>query len=308
MPSSSTAGTLGWSAETLRHFLEGTGLTERGAWLDDEDVQALRTLKLAEDAGFPEDALVQLARVYADALGRVAEAEVRLFHFHIHERLKAQGLSGQALVAATTAARDRGSPMMEPALVYFHRRGLERAMQEDALLHLQDDADRFAHPGQLRAAIAFVDLASFTPLTEAMGDEAATQVLGRYGRLVREAVRRHDGRIVKQIGDAFMLLFLDLAYDEGALRQLEGARDAAQGDVAGARVAGRGGRHTMNLVGETSAQSDGGSRAWRCGRRTGHRRPRASLCTHRPASSRIGRWRWVSQNYGGNLNDVIPVR
>ena len=198
---------LGWSAETLRRFLEGTGLTERGAWLDDEDLRALRTLKLAEDAGFPEDALIQLTRVYADALARVAEAEVRLFHFHIHERLRAQGLSGPALVAATTAARDRGSSVMEPALLYFHRRGLERAMQEDALLHLQEDADRFGLPGNLRAAIAFVDLASFTPMTEAMGDGAAAEVLERYGRLVREAVRRHDGRVVKQIGDAFMLLF-----------------------------------------------------------------------------------------------------
>jgi adenylate cyclase len=198
---------LGWSAETLGRFLEGTGLNERGAWLDDEDLRALRTLKLAEEAGFPEDALVQLARVYTDALARVAEAEVRLFHFHVHERLKAQGLAGQALVAATAAARQRGSPMMEPALLYFHRRGLERAMQEDALLHLQEDADRFGLPGQLRAAIAFVDLASFTPMTDAMGDEAAAQVLDRYGRLVREAVRHHDGRVVKQIGDAFMLLF-----------------------------------------------------------------------------------------------------
>jgi len=198
---------LGWSADTLGRFLEGTGLNERGAWLDDDDLRALSTLKLAEEAGFPEDALVQLARVYADALARVAEAEVRLFHFHIHERLRAQGLSGQDLVAATAAARDRASPMTEPALLYFHRRGLERAMQEDALLHLQEDADRFDLPGELRAAIAFVDLASFTPMTEAMGDEAAAQVLDRYGRLVREAVRRHDGRIVKQIGDAFMLLF-----------------------------------------------------------------------------------------------------
>jgi adenylate cyclase len=140
---------LGWSAETLGRFLEGTGLNERGAWLDDDDLRALSTLKLAEEAGFPEDALVQLARVYADALARVAEAEVRLFHFHIHERLRAQGLSGQALAAATVTARDRGSPMMEPALLYFHRRGLERAMQEDALLHLQEDAGRFGLLGKL---------------------------------------------------------------------------------------------------------------------------------------------------------------
>ena len=64
-------------------------------------------------------------------------------------------------------------------------------------------------PAQLRAAVVFVDLSSFTPLTEAMGDAAAAEVLARFSQLVREAVSRCDGRVVKQIGDAFMLMFSD---------------------------------------------------------------------------------------------------
>lgn len=35
---------------------------------------------------------MQMVRVYADALGRVAEAEARLFHFYLHERLWAGGI------------------------------------------------------------------------------------------------------------------------------------------------------------------------------------------------------------------------
>ena len=198
---------LGWAAPTLRSFLEATGFTEQDAWIDDDDMRALETLKRAEEAGFPEDTLTQLVRVYADALGRVAEAEVRLFHFHIHEPLKAQGLSAREVLEASTVARQRARSLMEPAVLYFHRRGLERAMREDALLHLQEDADRSDPSGQLRAAVVFVDLSSFTPLAEAMGDDAAAEVLDRYGRLVREAVGRNDGRVVKQIGDGFMLLF-----------------------------------------------------------------------------------------------------
>ncbi len=53
----------------------------------------------------------------------------------------------------------------------------------------------------------FADLTGFTPLTAAMGDDAAADVLQRFGALVRRACADNFGRIVKQIGDAFMLVF-----------------------------------------------------------------------------------------------------
>jgi len=52
-----------------------------------------------------------------------------------------------------------------------------------------------------------VDLSSFTPLSQAMGDTAAAQVLDRFSNLVRSAASRHAGTVVKQIGDAFMVIF-----------------------------------------------------------------------------------------------------
>src|SRR5262249_3084712 len=86
------------------------------------------------------------------------------------------------------------------------RKGFARAVEDDALLHLQEDIG-VAVPGQLRLAIAFVDLASFTPLADAMGDPAAAQVLARFSQIVHEAASGSDGRVEKQIGDAFMLVF-----------------------------------------------------------------------------------------------------
>jgi adenylate cyclase len=55
--------------------------------------------------------------------------------------------------------------------------------------------------------VLFVDLASFTPLTATMGDQAAADVLRRFGVTVRSGAAQHAGRIVKQIGDAFLLTF-----------------------------------------------------------------------------------------------------
>ena len=65
--------------------------------LYEADVQALKAIKVALDAGVPEEALLQLVRVYADALWRVAEAEVRLFHFYVHEPMSAQGAAERDL-------------------------------------------------------------------------------------------------------------------------------------------------------------------------------------------------------------------
>jgi class 3 adenylate cyclase/YHS domain-containing protein len=55
----------------------------------------------------------------------------------------------------------------------------------------------------------FADLSGFTPLTAAMGDHAAAEVLSRFAAAVRRVTAEHDGRVVKQIGDAFMLVFDD---------------------------------------------------------------------------------------------------
>ena len=201
---------LGMDTGAVRRFLEASGLPHQGDLLDEEDMRAVKAVRILLEAGVPEEALVQLAHVYADALGRVAEAEVRLFHFYVHERLKAEGLSDRELMEASDAAREQTAPLIEPLILYFHRKGLERAVREDAVMHLQEDvglASPAELPGQLSAAILFVDLASFTPLTVAMGDQMAAAVLERFSRIVREAVTRGDGRVVKQIGDAFMLMF-----------------------------------------------------------------------------------------------------
>jgi class 3 adenylate cyclase/YHS domain-containing protein len=83
--------------------------------------------------------------------------------------------------------------------------------------------------GQLDASVVFVDLASFTSLTESMGDLTATEVLSRFSRLVRRAVNHCEGRVVKQIGDAFMLVFSDATSAfRGALEIQQRADDEPQ--------------------------------------------------------------------------------
>jgi len=176
--------------------------------LFDEDLDMLRVAGAALQFGLPEEALVQLVRVYADALGRVADAESRLFHFYVHERLRAEGLESDALTAATDEALTPLIEIIDPTVLFFHRRALRQAVYEDLVLHLaQDTAPPGTAVAELPVAVLFVDLASFTPLTETMGDTEAARVLDRFSELVREAAASGDGRVIKQIGDEFMLVF-----------------------------------------------------------------------------------------------------
>ena len=198
----------GLDADVVRRLREASAPSDE--LMDEHDIRMLAEAKVALDAGFPEAALLQLVRVYADALGRVAEAEVRLFHFYVHEGLKATGLAGSDLLDSRRAVRDHLLPIVEPLIHYFHHRGLAKSVREDMVLHLTGNrvhSEEGEPPTQLRLAIVFLDLSSYTPITEVMGNAVAARIVERLSELVREMTMRFDGRIVDRVGDAFLLVF-----------------------------------------------------------------------------------------------------
>jgi adenylate cyclase len=203
----------GLDLDVARAMWKNSGLVaEQGEAVREEDLDAFRAFKTYSDAGFPLEALAEGTRVFADSLARVGEMESKLFHFYVHERLKAQGLSGEDLFEATDRAGELARPLLEPTVLWFHQKAWEKAVREDLVMHMAEEAGLLhagAQPGELQRAVVFIDLASFTPMTEAMGDVQAAQVLERFSTIVRDATNAWDGRLVKQIGDAFMLVFMD---------------------------------------------------------------------------------------------------
>src|SRR3954452_1878471 len=191
--------------DELIHLL---GLDDERDSVHQQDVDALNLLGQALALGIPEAAMLQLIRVFADATERLADAQVRIFHDHVHEQFRAAGLSGMQLLESTEAIGKPALALVEPAIVYFHRRAWQKANRDDFLRHLAEATTPPAeHPGDQTAAVMFVDLAGFTPLTLALGDHGVADVLRVFSLTVREVCNRHGGRIVKQIGDAFMLVF-----------------------------------------------------------------------------------------------------
>jgi adenylate cyclase len=153
-----------------------------------------------------------MVRVYAGALGRVADAESRLFHFYVHERLRAQGLAGRQLMDATHTAGEELRALMEPAILYFHSKSLAKSLRQDFVLRAAEESGLVLPSdvaGSSTPRWCSSTWASFTSLTESMGDLTAAEVLSHFSQLVRRAFGHCEGRVVKQIGDAFMLVFPD---------------------------------------------------------------------------------------------------
>jgi adenylate cyclase len=113
------------------------------------------------------------------------------------------------------------------------------------MLHLVEDVNGEPPPipGTIRLTTLFIDLASFAALTSARGDEAGAHTLDRFSELVRRQTFEYDGKLVKQIGDAFMLVFTDAAQ---AIRFGLAVRDAAavQHDFPAVRI----GAHTGEVL------------------------------------------------------------
>ena len=178
--------------------------------VSERELDLIRGWNIAGQAGVPEDAMIEMIRVYHDNLSRVAEAEQKIFHFYVQRRLEAEGVSPEQFLAQGQAVADQLIPLLEPIILYFHHRGLATAAREDIVMTVAEQMGLVKppeSPSEVHAAVVFIDLSSFTPLTGAMGDVAAGRVLERFSEIVRGAVAASAGRVVKQIGDAFMLVF-----------------------------------------------------------------------------------------------------
>jgi adenylate cyclase len=85
--------------------------------------------------------------------------------------------------------------------------------------------------GDLEMALLFTDLVGFSSWALHAGDAAVLELLREVGTGVEAAILRHDGRIVKRLGDGLMATFLS------AGEAIEAALDA-QDAVRGIRVDG----------------------------------------------------------------------
>jgi adenylate cyclase len=179
--------------------------------LSAEDVQLLRYVAAVLSAGLPLVAMLQLVRVYGQAMAQVADAEVRLFHLYVHEPLMRSGATGLEMSDEMLALTRELLPLASPVMDQVHQRYLQHFVEQDVVGHMETDLDGDAIDlGRMRVAIAFADLAGYTRLTEEEGELEAVDTVERFVEAV-ETTLPDDARVIKSIGDAVMIVGSDPA-------------------------------------------------------------------------------------------------
>jgi adenylate cyclase len=179
--------------------------------LGEDDLQLLRYVAAVLDAGLPLVAMLQLVRVYGQAMAQVADAEVRLFHLYVHEPLMRSGATGLEMAEEMGDLARELLPLSSPVMDQVHQRYLQHFVEQDVVGHMEVDLDGAAvELGRLRVAIAFADLAGYTRLTEEEGELQAVDAVERFVEGV-EVTLPDDARVIKTIGDEVMVVGSDPA-------------------------------------------------------------------------------------------------
>jgi adenylate cyclase len=188
--------TMGFNAASLEHISE-------------EDLQLLRYVAAVLDAGLPLVALLQLTRVYGQALAQMADAEVRLFHLYVHEPLMRDGVPALQMAEEMRGLSGELLPLTSPIMDHVHQRFLSHFVEQDVIGHMEAElGDATLDLGRLRVAIAFADLAGYTRLTEEAGEEEAVNAVERFVEVVEHTLP-DDARVIKTIGDEVMVVGSD---------------------------------------------------------------------------------------------------
>jgi adenylate cyclase len=173
------------------------------------DLQLLRVVATVLDAGLPLVALLQLVRVYGQAMARVADAEVRLFHLYVHEPLMRSGATGVETADEMFELTRQLLPLAAPVMDQIHHRYLQHFVEQDVVGHMESDLEGDSVDlGRMRVAIAFADLAGYTRLTEEEGELEAVDAVERFVDAI-EASLPDDARVIKTIGDEAMIVGSD---------------------------------------------------------------------------------------------------
>jgi adenylate cyclase len=179
--------------------------------ISEDDVQLLRYVAAVLSAGLPLVAMLQLVRVYGQAMAQVADAEVRLFHLYVHEPLMRSGSDGLEMAEEMLSLTRELLPLSSPVMDQVHQRYLQHFVEQDVVGHMESDlADDAIDLGRLRVAIAFADLAGYTRLTEEEGELQAVDAVERFVEAVESTIP-DTARVIKTIGDEAMIVGSDPA-------------------------------------------------------------------------------------------------
>jgi len=207
------AAETGMEPELVERILVILGTPKGQRELSKEDLAALRHCARVLAAGFPLVAFLQLVRVYAQSMRRIADAEVRLFHLYVHEPLIRDAVPELEMAEEMGELAADVLPLAAPLTQYLHERYLRFFVEQDVVGHMEADSAMDTAEielGHVNVTLCFIDLTGFTRYTEEEGDIEALDVVENFVAGV-EATLPREATIVKTIGDEVMVVSPDPA-------------------------------------------------------------------------------------------------
>ncbi len=206
---------IGIPYETLERLYVAFGLPRPASdeLVREEDAQFLKAIPILVGAGVDEGDILRLARIWGDSARKVAQFMSHYQHHSIEEPFRRQGMSDNvALEAAIREVGVRSGRSGEDLLGWLYRRHSEKFEQEHMFEHLEtalENAGVHRKAERRPQASVFADLTGYTRLTEEAGDAVAARVSMTLADLVAGVASRHEGLVVKMLGDGVHFHFDD---------------------------------------------------------------------------------------------------
>jgi adenylate cyclase len=284
----------GLPAGMLTRFQRLLGLPEPGPderLFGEDDVAAAGSLKLFVDAGLSEEAIVQIARVLGEAMGRVSATTTAAFassflqagdsELDVAQRFADLAEQMTPAVAPVLAAAYRGK--------LIRRVGLTQAERERGEVALEQEM-----------AVCFIDLVGFTRLGTVVEADELGSVATRFAELAND-VAQQPVRLVKTIGDAAMFISREPStLVDAALGLIERAEEADLPSVRAGIAFGPTGFRAGDFYGHAVNLAS---------RVTGIARPGSVLCTEeiRDASQDDFEWSFAGRHRLKGVGDAVPL-
>jgi class 3 adenylate cyclase len=206
------AAGFGFSAEFVEMVFDSLGLPRPppNARARQDDVGLMSTGAFARGMGFSDESVARNLRVYGEALEHLARFESQSYHENVECPMFRSGLDERQVRELASQVSAGLIPMIEALVLNIYRRHRDHAIIDHTVGHIEEALELagLAPPRQEQPpAIAFLDLAGYTRLTEERGDEAAAELATALATLVQRTSRAYGGRPVKWLGDGVMFHF-----------------------------------------------------------------------------------------------------
>lgn len=218
--------------EGLLRIITAFGLPrpDPGTHLHVPDEEQLRSFVRAWQPLGGEEVLLRAARSYGDAMRRAAEGWMGIFQEIVVEPVADRAVPWSEMSERTLGpglpVLASGRQMVNWLLDQHQTQSLNQVNFESVERMLGFLGVTVAP--RAPAAIVFADLAGYTRLTEERGDVVAADAATRLATIADAIAARHEGRLVKLLGDGVMLHFARPEEALPAALELRGAMEPAR--------------------------------------------------------------------------------